>query len=399
MMNEVTEARLRRLLLILLITIAGLYLISYAWHKLQFLSSIILLFFAAWIISFILSPVADWLQSHRLSRAWAVSLVYLALTVLLTGVITLAVPVISTQISQLAEHITLLTTPDNLQNLNNQVVTQLKSFGISDHDAHHVIDQLTNNLQNGAQQAVTSILINAADLLSSVANILLDTVIVLILSFYMMLDGRRLFDNLIERLPISWQTDVRMFEVHVSRVFGGFIRSQLIIGFSYGLLTWIALEILQVPNGFLISLIAGLIMIIPFAGPFLALVPPMALTLLEVAPADALRTELILLVILFVEQQIVMQGLAPRIMSQGVGLHPLWLFAALLLGAKEAGVWGAFFAAPVAALLAVVAREIYDRWAITSPLFSGSAKALAAKEIEQEDRLARAEGIEADPSG
>ncbi|HKD74172.1 MAG TPA: AI-2E family transporter, partial [Ktedonobacterales bacterium] len=77
-----------------------------------------------------------------------------------------------------------------------------------------------------------------------------------------------------------------------------------------------------------------------------------------------------LVVMLFVAQQLVLQVLAPRIMSQGVGLHPIWLFAALLIGAKLVGVWGAFFAPPFAALLAVLLREVHARWAAHSPLFA-----------------------------
>lgn len=369
-MFQTSEARLRQILLILLIVLAGFFSLSILWRELQTFSSIIFLFFAAWLISFVLSPVAGWLQRLRLSRIWAVALVYLMMAVILTALIVLSIPAISAQVQQIIQRVNVLSNPDNLQQINNQIVSILKSFGFSDHDAHQTIDDFTKNFQSSLRSAVTDALNNIADLLSSVANILLDMVIVLILSFYMMLDGRRLMDNMIDRLPIRWRTDVHDFEAQVGRIFGGFIRSQLIIGFSYGLLTLIALFALQVPNGYLISLIAGLVMIIPFVGPFLALVPPMALALLEVQQQDVLKTLIILLIALFIAQQIVMQVLAPRIMSQGVGLHPLWLFAALLIGAKEAGVWGAFFAAPVAALIAVILRTAYDRWSSSSPLYA-----------------------------
>ncbi len=373
------DVQVRRGFFILTGAVAGVYLATVVWHSLQFFSDIILLFFSAWLLSFILSPVANWLQRLQLPRLAAVALVYLALAVLLSGIIALAIPIVSAEVGQIAGRIEILTTPANLAQLNNQAVGFLKNFGLSDADAHAFIDQQTANLQNAAQSAVLGITANAAALVSSVATISLDTVIVLILSFYMMLDGRRIMDDLIARLPVAWRNDADGFELHVARVFGGFMRSQLIIGLSYGILTWFALLALGVPSGFLIGLLAGIIMIIPFVGPPLALVPPMALVLLETAPHDLFRTEIILLIILFIAQQLVMQVLAPRIMSQGVGLHPLWLFAALLIGAKEAGVWGAFFAAPVAALCAVVIDGIYARWARSSPLFAAKGMDLAGK--------------------
>jgi predicted PurR-regulated permease PerM len=372
------DVQVRRLFFILAGTLAGIYLAIFIWHTLQFFSDIILLFFSAWLISFILSPVANWLQQMKLPRLLAVALVYLLAAALLTGAIALAIPVVSAQVGQIAGRIEILSTPANLQQLNNQAVGFLTNFGVSAADAHNFIDQQTANLQDAAQNTVLGITANAANLVSSVATILLDMVIVLVLSFYMMLDGRRIMDGLIARLPEEWQSDADAFELHVARVFGGFMRSQLIIGFSYGILTWIALIALGVPSGFLIGLLAGIIMIIPFVGPPLSLVPPMALVLLETAPHDLVRTEIILLIILFIGQQLVMQVLAPRIMSQGVGLHPLWLFAALLIGAKEAGVLGAFFAAPIAALVAVVLDGIYERWARTSPLFSENGTAASS---------------------
>ncbi len=391
------DITLRRFAFIAVGSLAGIYLLTFLWHELQKFSDIILLFFAAWLISFTLSPVAGLLQKLHLPRPLAVALVYLVLAGILAGVIALAIPLVSAQVGQIAGRVEVLTTPQNLQQLNNQAVSFLKSFGVTDADAHHFIDQQTTSLQNAAKHTVTSITSNTADLVSSVASILLDSVIVLILSFYMMLDGRRVLDNLIHRLPESWRDDVDTFEDHVARVFGGFMRSQLIIGFTYGLITGIALLALGIPAGFFAALLSGIIMIIPFVGPFLSLVPPLALVVLEVAPNDIVRTAVILLIILFVGQQLVMQVLAPRIMSSGVGLHPLWLFAALLIGAKEAGAWGAFFAAPIAALLAVVFDTAYERMTRHSPLFTGKSATTPATEVLAEEPLAKPNGYERVP--
>ncbi len=239
-------------------------------------------------------------------------------------------------------------------------------------------------MTNSIQGSIASILANSAALLASISTLLLDMVIALILSFYMMLDGRRLFDTLVNRLPIAWHQDAQRFEKEISRVFGGFIRSQLIIGMSYGILTWFCLSVLRVPNGFLIGIVSGLILIFPFIGPPLAMLPPLLLTLLEVPASSVGQTAILLLVLLFISQQIVMQVIAPRVMSQGVGLHPIWLFAALLIAAKIAGVWGAFFAAPAAALLAVIGDHIYTRVTAHNPHFAPAAAEDRAPAMEQE---------------
>jgi predicted PurR-regulated permease PerM len=123
------------------------------------------------------------------------------------------------------------------------------------------------------------------------------------------------------------------------------------------------------PNGFLASLLAGLIMMIPFIGSFGAFVPPLLLVLLQ-TPNDQLLGKIVVLVLLLiVAQQIALQLIAPRVFGKTLGVNPLILFAALLLGAKWGGVWGAFFAGPIVAVFAAVGETFYDRFTRKLPLF------------------------------
>ncbi len=371
-MQRFSDAQLKRVLIILLIAVASMFLIAQLWQIFQFFDGIALIFLAAWIVAFVLSPAANWLQARLHVPRWAaVTGVYLVLAAVIIGGGFLTAPLIGNEVGQLAQSIAKITTPDSTQHIRDNFIAQLQSFGMSRKDAQNLIDQVGNSLGKGIQGSTSSALANVGGLISSAANLLLDTVIALILSFYMMLDGRRIMDSLIDLLPVAWRGEVGGVERHVARVFGGFIRAQILIGISYGILTWVALAVLGQVNSILIALASGLIMIIPFFGPYLSLLPPMAVLLLETPdPTAVVRSEILLVVMLFVAQQLVLQVLAPRIMSQGVGLHPIWLFAALLVGAKLVGVWGAFFAPPFAALLAVLLREVHARWAAHSPLFA-----------------------------
>ena len=350
-----------------------MYLFGLLWHQLQLFGNVILIFFSAWLISFILGPLANWLQQRRLSRPLAVTVVYLAVVLLVIGLSAVLLPILGAEVRQIAGRITYLSSPANTGQLTNQLIALLTSLGLSTTDAHRLLDQATQAAGSALQSIGPHLAANAVGLVGAISNTVLYSFIALILSFYMMVDGRRLANSMIARLPPAWHADTRTFETHVTRVFGGFIRSQFLIGLSYGILTWVVLAFLGIPSGLIAALIAGIVMIIPFVGPPLALVPPMALVLLEVPSIALVRNEVILVVGLFFAQQIVMQGLAPRIMSYGVGVHPIWLFGALFIGAQEGGVWGAFFAAPIAALISVIATTVYERWACTSPLFATSA--------------------------
>ncbi len=121
---------MRRILLLILIFIAALYLVSMIWSVLQTFGSIILLFFTAWLISFILSPLANWLQRRHLPRLLAVGLVYIALALVLALSITLAIPLIRDQVSQIGQRVRVLMMPANLDKTMATLVGQLRCPGI-----------------------------------------------------------------------------------------------------------------------------------------------------------------------------------------------------------------------------------------------------------------------------
>src|SRR5215467_2067679 len=153
----------------------------------------------------------------------------------------------------------------------------------------------------------------------------------------MMLDGDRLVESLVVRLPPAWIPEVRLFQRYVERIFGGFFRAQMTVGAIYGVLTWLVLALLGQANGFLVALLAGAIMLLPFIGPFLAIVPPVLLVLLQSPPNDLLRNLIVIVVMSIIAQQVVFQLIAPRVFGSQMGVHPLLLFAGLLVGAKVGG--------------------------------------------------------------
>jgi predicted PurR-regulated permease PerM len=198
----------------------------------------------------------------------------------------------------------------------------------------------------------------------------------------------------VRRLPPAWIPDVRLFQGYVEQIFGGFFRAQLTIGAIYGVLVWLSLLLLGQANGLLVALLAGVFMLLPFIGPMLSFVPPVLLVLLQ-TPQDQLVLKLVLLgAMLFVAQQIVMQLVAPKVFGVQMGVHPLILFAALLVGAKVGGVWGAFFAGPIAGVGYAMLRVYYDRFARTSPLFRSRATMGGVTDQAAEEAVMAAEAAE-----
>ncbi|MGH2486555.1 MAG: AI-2E family transporter, partial [Ktedonobacterales bacterium] len=209
----------------------------------------------------------------------------------------------------------------------------------------------------------------ATNLVTSLFNIILDASLVLIISFYIMLDGARLMESVVIKLPPVWIDDVRLFQRNIKEIFGGFFRAQMIVAGIYAAFTWIILLALGQANGLLVSIVSGVIMLLPFIGAFLAIAPPMLLVLLQTPPNQIVFKVILLIFLLAVAQHIVLNLLAPKIFGHHIGVPTLVLFAALLLGAKEGGVWGAFFAAPVVGVGYAMFEVFYERWSSKSALF------------------------------
>ena len=198
-----------------------------------------------------------------------------------------------------------------------------------------------------AEALGTALAQNAIVVFQSVATSVLRPVIVLVLSFYFMLDGDRFARLFVEILPEKWKTDANYLLEAVDRTFGGFMRGLLVQTVVYALGTGIVMAIAGLPYVLVVSVFAGLILAIPFVGGVLSLVPPL---LLAAFTGDWLRVFLVFVGLMLL-QQLVLNILIPKVMSESVGMHPLLIFLAVLLGAKEAGIWGAIFGVPVVGVL------------------------------------------------
>lgn len=369
-----------RILIGLVIAALAIYVLGAIWSILVVFGGVILLFLLAWIVSFILEPVAAFLCRRGMKRVIAVSLVYTALLIVVSGAIVLAVPSFGGQIQQIAREITTVFSADNLPKLNEKAVGMLRHFGLRQKDAQNIVNQLSTRIPVWATSLSSGAIALATNLVTSLFNIILDTSLVLIISFYIMLDGARLVESVVVKLPPVWVDDVRLFQRNVKEIFGGFFRAQMIVAGIYAAFTWIILLILGQANGLLVSLISGVIMLLPFIGAFLAIAPPVLLVLLQTSPNQLLVKVVLLIFLLAVAQHIVLNLMAPKIFGHHIGVPTLVLFAALLLGAKEGGVWGAFFAAPVIGVAYAMFEVFYERWSSKSALF----QAVADEGVEPE---------------
>jgi len=341
-----------RALLMLAVAFLGVQLFMVVWRFGAHFAQTLLIYFLAWTLSFILNPAVNWLAARwRLGRGGAVAVVYVAVLAVVAALGFLLIPPLAKQASALGDKV-----PQYRQN-TGQLVADLQSW-LDQRHLHIDLTQInTSDLSSEIDKAGNALAQNAINLAPRVVQAIFDIVIVFIISFYMMLDSPRITSAMIGVTPERYKADVRLLFASIDHSFGGFIRTSVALALIYAAGTGLTMWATGIPFLLPVSIFAGLMLIVPFVGDVVAVIPTILIGLVTVS----LVKVIIALVALVAMQQLVLQILRPKFMGKSVGLHPLWVLAAFFVGAEAAGIWGALFAVPIAAILQSIVQIYYYR--------------------------------------
>jgi predicted PurR-regulated permease PerM len=342
-----------RALIILGVILISVQLFSVVWNFGREYGDIILVFFLAWMLAFLLNPVVEFLTMGQRRPRWlAVAGVYLGLLAILIVMGLLIIPPTANQVSALGRKIPQYTS--NTSHLVDDLQERLNSRGLNVnlHQAATVRD-----FNQAGQQLGSYLAAHALTLAQGVLAAVFDGVIVIVLSFYMMLDAPRITRSVIQVTPGRFRADMQLLFASIDHSFGGYLRASFVIALVYAIGTALAMYILGVPFVLPVSAFAGLMLVVPIVGDIVAVLPPLLLGLFTIS----LVRIIILLVVMVALQQVVLQILRPKIMGRSVGLHPLWVLGAFLVGARAAGIWGALFSVPIAAIGQTIVQLYYFR--------------------------------------
>lgn len=356
---------------------AAIFLFEKAWQVSRFFGDIILIFALAWLIAFILDPIAEGLSGRStpriitnwvrqrwgsgvantlenlcLPRGLAVSLVYLVLVVIMVVIGIFLVPMIVAQLSQLGAKLPeyIAQAPDWLETLQEKLARRNIYVDLT---SIYRPEEMTRR----AETIGAAIIQNALVVLTQVASGLANVFIIIILSFYMMLDGKRVVRQALALIPAEYHDELAVATRSIERTFGGFIRGQLAMALLYAAFVIIAMTIARLRFAVAIGSLAGLIMFIPVIGAPIAMIMPAIIALFQ-SPGLAFW----MLVIMTAYQQVLLHILMPRIMSEMVGMPPLLILAAIMISVRLIGLWGFIFGIPVAGALYATGTFFLDRW-------------------------------------
>lgn len=197
----------------------------------------------------------------------------------------------------------------------------------------------------------------SAEIAGGVVSSLIDLVLVLVVTFYLLLDARRFRVMLVRSLDPARRPAARRVFVEVAHVFGAYVRAQLVVAVSLGVLVAVAMFALGVPYAVFLGIFAAIAELIPMVGPFVGAIPALLVALTLPFPTVAWVALAFLLI-----QQVESNVLLPRLSAHAVGIHPIGSILALVVGFEVGGVVGALFAVPIAGLLWVLVHTSVNAW-------------------------------------
>jgi predicted PurR-regulated permease PerM len=306
-------------------------------------SQIILVVFLAWLLAFVISPVARFLDEHvRISRSLAVFVAYVLALIALGFVLFTAGSAITQELTQITTEFPTETAP------NIEATLRGYQTGLGLDRVQIDLVELFRTARGQIGNLVGAIFDQAEVIAGATLATLGSLALILILSLYMLLDSERILGKLNRAVPKRFSDEMALLERSVARAFGGFLRAQIILAAIQALLVAVVGIIFGIPYLFLIGTLSTLAMLIPFFGPPLALIPPIVAAWIYTPDTFLIST-----IILVGVQTILVNFVQPRLMQGALGIHPIMVLVGLLVGAQVAGVWGALFGIPVIAVLNV----------------------------------------------
>ncbi|HLQ04379.1 MAG TPA: AI-2E family transporter [Verrucomicrobiae bacterium] len=343
------DRQLLRIVGVLLAIYLGMAVFAQVWQAVGAVADVLLIFVAAWAISYLLAPIVNRIDERTpLDRTFSVVLVYVGLFVVVIAVLSLVIAPLTQQLSDFTTRAPEYGALAAQAVLNAQAALQNIGIRVD-------LEQLYGTLPQRVGAIASSYAADILGVVSATAGAFFNLTLVLIIAFIMLIDGDAMWRRFVLRLPPERRREAELLRESTDRSFGGFLRGSLLLGTIYGFATLAYLVLFGVPFAGVLAIVSGLTVIIPFFGPIIAMIPVLGVT--AVAAGDRLLWVFIATILL---QQVALNVISPRIMSKSIGIHPIFVFFSLLLGAKVAGFWGVVLAMPVAGILNTLLQYGYE---------------------------------------
>ena len=347
--ERVVYIRPRTILQVLGIVLATLAIIAFvylAWH-------IVTWILVAAFLALALNPAVEAFERRGLRRGYAAAIVFILAVAAIVGLGFLLLPPLIRQVTDFIQAI---------PNLVDDLVAGRGPLGFLQRD-YHIVDRIREAIDKQGAGGVLGITAPAIAVAQSVFSVIVGSVAIAFLTFFMLLDGPRMVERFYAFLPDSARPRWQRVGNEIYRTVGGYVTGNVVISVIAGLAATIALFVLGSKYSVALAVVVAILDLVPLAGATMAAVIVSAVVFVELGWVQGV----IIIGFFLVYQQLENHVLQPVIYGRTVQLSPLVVLISVLIGAELAGILGALAAIPVAGVVQAVGREFLRYRAETAP--------------------------------
>lgn len=312
------------------------------------------------VIAYVLDPFVDFFEARGVRRSLGIALIFTVILAMMAAFVMIVGPVISREVTAFTRKV-----PQYVEQIKETAIPFVKDY-VDEHPEQ--MEAVKERLQTLGMEILLPVVNFLRNLFSGVINIvlgILDLILIPVMAFYLLKDIDRLTDKLADAIPLRYRDRVLDVFGEIDGVLKDFLKGQGTVSIILAVLYTIGLSICGVPLGIVIGIVAGLANMIPYLGVAIGLAPALLLSWL-----DAQSVPLLFGVIATFAIAQALEGslISPKIVGDKVGLHPVTVIVAILLGGHFFGFVGILAAVPVAAVANVLTRRTYA-WYLQSDLY------------------------------
>lgn len=297
------------------------------------------------VLFYLMRPLVKFLEKRKVPRWGSISIVLLLLVGAISAFVAVVAPPLTKQVNQLVEN-----TPTIIREIERTADYLLAQR-----------DRLPENMQDSIQEAIGRMnefaVMGGAVLINFFQSLFQGIFMLVLVPFfliYMLKDHERFAPFVAKFFKGERKTWIRKTLADIDETLKTYIQGQLLVSFLVGVMLYIGYLIIGLEYSLLLALFGMLTNVIPFLGPYLAVIPAMVIGFIQ-DPIMAVWVAIIMLV----AQQIESNLITPNVMGKSLDIHPLTVITIILSAGSLAGLWGIILAIPTYAVIKAILSNIY----------------------------------------
>jgi len=315
-------------------------------YFLYLIADVLIALFLALIVTATLSPAVNWLVKYIKYQALAVLIIYILLFAVLLLVVVPLIPPLVAQTQAVIQ---------NLPEYTAQAswLTSFSSY-LSDWwvNNEYSVQSVLKNLSSSSQQIF--------QITGSVLSFFGALIIIIAISFYSLIAENNIKISLKKLLPKNKREKYWEIGRKIYQALGDWLRARTLIGILVGIFVGVGFKIIGLPFALFLGVLAGVLDIIPVIGPVVAAIPALIIGF-AISPLMGILVFILLILIYMAEGYI----LIPKVLGDVLGVNPVIVLIALVLGAKLGGIIGVIIALPAAAVLVIILQELSQNYEVS----------------------------------